>query len=52
MAEALDLMETGIDLADALHLASSGEAAGFATFDMRLKKRADAAAPGRHVVEV
>ncbi len=49
VAEALDLFETGMDFADALHLASSREAAHFATFDERLKKRADAASPGRRV---
>src|SRR3972149_8068806 len=47
VAEALDLFETGMDFADALHLASRREAAHFATFDERLKKRADAASPGR-----
>jgi predicted nucleic-acid-binding protein len=50
VAEALDLFETGMDFADALHLASSREAAHFVTFDERLKKRADAASPGRRVV--
>jgi predicted nucleic-acid-binding protein len=50
VAEALDLFETGMDFADALHLASSREAAHFATFDERLKKRADAASPGGRVV--
>jgi len=50
VAEALDLFETGMDFADALHPASSREAAHFATFDERLKKRADAASPGRRVV--
>lgn len=50
VAEALDLFETGMDFADALHLASSREAAHFATFDERLKKLADAASPGRRVV--
>lgn len=51
VAEALDLLGAGIDFADALHLASSPEAVQFATFDRRLKKRADAAAPGRCVLE-
>ena len=50
VAEALDLFETGMDFADALHLASSREAAHFATFDERLKKRADAVSPGGRVV--
>jgi predicted nucleic-acid-binding protein len=51
VAEALDLLAAGMDFADALHVASSREAARFATFDKRLKKRADTAAPGRHVRE-
>ena len=50
VAEALDLFERGMAFADALHLSSSREAAQFATFDERLKKRADTDAPGRHVV--
>jgi hypothetical protein len=40
-----------MDFVDALHVASSRHAAQFATFDRRLKKRADTAAPGRHVLE-
>ena len=47
VAEALDLLEAGMDFADALHLASSREAARFATFDARLAKRAESAAPSR-----
>jgi predicted nucleic-acid-binding protein len=39
-ARALDWFEAGLDLADALHLASSAAAAGFATFDQELAKRA------------
>ncbi len=50
VAEALDLFESGMDFADALHLASSRSATQFATFDERLKKHADKAARGRHVV--
>ena len=50
VAEALDLFERGMVFADALHLSSSREAAQFATFDERLKKRADTDAPGRYVV--
>ena len=50
VAEALDLFEAGVDFADALHLASGRAAVQFATFDERLKKRADASAPGRQVV--
>lgn len=52
VAEALNLLGVGMDFADALHVASCREAAQFATFDRRLKKRADTAAPGRRVVEV
>ena len=52
VAEALDLLGAGMDFADALHVASCREAAQFATFDRRLKKGADTAAPGRRVVEV
>jgi predicted nucleic-acid-binding protein len=51
VAEALDLMGAGMDFADALHLVSSPVAAQFVTFDRRLKKRADAVAPGRCVLE-
>ena len=50
VAEALDLFERGMAFADALHLSSSREAAQFATFDERLKKRAGTDAPGRYVV--
>jgi len=50
VAEALELFETGMDFADARHLASSRGAVQFATFDERLKKRPDTTAPGRHVV--
>ncbi len=37
---ALDGYEKGLDFADALHLASSGRAEGFATFDQKMAKRA------------
>ncbi len=37
---ALDGYEQGLDFADALHLASSGSADGFATFDQKMAKRA------------
>ena len=50
VAEALAFFETGMDFADALHLASGREAVRFATFDERLKKSAATAAPGRQVV--
>lgn len=36
---ALDGLETGLDFADALHLARSREASAFATFDRRLATR-------------
>lgn len=37
---ALDAYDQGLDFADALHLARSARASGFATFDQRLAKRA------------
>ena len=37
---ALDAFDKGLDFADALHLARSSRASGFATFDKRLAKRA------------
>ena len=37
---AVDAFENGRDFADALHLARSSRASGFATFDQRLAKRA------------
>jgi predicted nucleic-acid-binding protein len=37
---ALDAFDKGLDFADALHLARSARASGFATFDKRLAKRA------------
>ena len=37
---AVDAFENGLDFADALHLARSARASGFATFDQRLAKRA------------
>lgn len=37
---ALDAFEKGLGFADALHLARSSRAAGFATFDRRLARRA------------
>jgi predicted nucleic-acid-binding protein len=49
VAEALGLLEAGMDFADALHLCSNREAAPFATFDKRMKQRANKAAPGRHI---
>ena len=41
---AVDAFDKGLDLADALHLARSSRASGFATFDPRLAKRAKALA--------
>lgn len=41
---ALDAFDKGLDFADALHLACSSRASGFATFDRRLAKRARALA--------
>jgi predicted nucleic-acid-binding protein len=41
---AVDAFDGGLDFADALHLARSSRASGFATFDQRLAKRAKALA--------
>ena len=41
---AVEAFDKGLDFADALHLARSPRAAGFATFDQRLAKRAKAIA--------
>ena len=38
--QAFDALDKGLDFADALHLARSSRASGFATFDQRLAKRA------------
>lgn len=40
MARGLDAYEAGFDFADALHLAFAGIADSFATFDVRLARRA------------
>ena len=37
---AVDAFDKGLDFADAIHLARSSRASGFATFDQRLAKRA------------
>ena len=37
---AVDAFDKGLDFADALHIARSSRASGFATFDRRLEKRA------------
>ncbi len=41
---AVDAFDKGVDFADALHLARSSRASGFATFDQRLARRAKALA--------
>ena len=41
---AVDTCEKGLDFADALHIARSSRASGFATFDQRLARRAKALA--------
>lgn len=41
---ALDAFDSGLDFADALHLARSSRATAFGTFDQRLAKRAKALA--------
>jgi predicted nucleic acid-binding protein len=41
---AVDAFDKGLDFADALHLARSARASGFATFDRKLAKRAKALA--------
>jgi predicted nucleic-acid-binding protein len=42
VARALDWYRHGLDFADALHLASSGTATAFATFDRALRRKARA----------
>lgn len=46
VSSALDLAETGMDFADALHLGKSAHCSGFATFDRKLVKSARAARHG------
>ena len=43
LATALDLAEKGVDLADALHFSASSHCTGFATFDRKFVKAAQAA---------
>jgi predicted nucleic acid-binding protein len=43
VAAALDLAETGMDFADALHLRRAAHCEGFASFDRKLVKAAKAA---------
>jgi predicted nucleic-acid-binding protein len=45
-AAALDLVDTGIDFADALHLGKSTHCKGFVTFDRRFAKAAKVAGYG------
>ena len=44
VAQAFDLCTRGVEIADALHLASMGAAKTFATFDAKFAKRAQRAA--------
>ena len=46
VARAVDWYEAGMDFADALHLASSGQQSAFATFDHSMRKRASKAVGG------
>ena len=50
VARAFAWFDQGLDLADALHLASSGRAAAFATFDRALRRRARAIAGATPVI--
>jgi predicted nucleic acid-binding protein len=45
IAQALELHERGLDFADAIHLASSGDAETFYTFDGELARRGRALTP-------
>jgi predicted nucleic-acid-binding protein len=45
VTSAMDWFDAGLDFADALHLASSGAAERFATFDDKLAKRAKGLVP-------
>jgi len=40
LCQAVDAFDKGLDFAEALHIARSSRASGFATFDRRLAKRA------------
>jgi predicted nucleic-acid-binding protein len=50
VTRALDWSRQGLDFADALHLASSGRAEAFATFDRALRRRARAVTGAIRVV--
>ena len=45
VSQAMDWLASGLEFADALHLASCGEAEGFVTFDKALVRQAKALAP-------
>ena len=49
-AQALSWYAGGMDFADALHLASSPETAGFVTFDRRLADKADKLSPRQKII--
>lgn len=49
VADALGLFEVGMDFADALHLCSNRTDVLFATFDKRMKQRAQKIAPSRYI---
>ncbi len=49
VAAAMTACDRGLDFADALHIALSGEAAHFYTFDANLRRRAPRAMPGVQV---
>ena len=50
VAQAVILYEQGMDFGDALHLASSSQLRGFATFDRRLGQKAAKLAPEQPVI--
>lgn len=49
MAQAFDLADAGLDLADAIHLASMGRAESFRTFDKKFASKAKKLAPVRAI---
>jgi predicted nucleic-acid-binding protein len=50
VAQTLDWYEMGMDFGDALHLAGSQQVEGFATMDVRLKRKSSQVAPGSHTI--
>jgi predicted nucleic-acid-binding protein len=52
VAQAINWHEQGLDLADALHLASSENLSGFATMDRKLIKKADQTGIGQKIILV